>query len=167
MGRKAIKDRKESVASSQHGFRKGNFCLSNLIVFYDEMAEGEKSHLWSQISIVFSLDWLNCKVQYAEIIGIFTEWWRMVKKKKKIIVLKFPLETIMVLPFTINELDLGLQVLITACVKSLGVTSTSSKSWNTIFTGTISGRGLLVILGLYFPFPQVSLNEGRLLTKTT
>lgn len=43
----AVKDKKESVRNSQCEFRKGNFCLSNLIVFYDEMAEGGMTHPWS------------------------------------------------------------------------------------------------------------------------
>lgn len=43
----AVKDKKESIRNSQCEFRKGNFCLSNMIVFYDEMAEGGMTHPWS------------------------------------------------------------------------------------------------------------------------
>ena len=53
----AMKDEKESVGNSQREFRKGNFCpVSNLIVFYDEMAEGGKSHPWCQIVVISGLD---------------------------------------------------------------------------------------------------------------
>lgn len=45
----AMKDKKESVRNSQREFRKGNFCLLNLIIFYVEMPEGGKSHVWSPI----------------------------------------------------------------------------------------------------------------------
>lgn len=52
----AMKDKQELVRNSQCEFRKGNFCLSDMIVFCDEMAEGGKSHLWSQILVICGLD---------------------------------------------------------------------------------------------------------------
>lgn len=89
-------------------------------------------------------------------------WWKEIDYNPQI-----PPATSMVLPVSINALDLWIRVLITACVGSFNVTSKDTKSWNPIFTGTISGRGLLLIMGLHSPCPQANLNEGRVLTKTT
>lgn len=90
------------------------------------------------------------------------KWWKGIDDSPQ-----FPLTTSVVLPVSINVLDLKIRALIAACVRCLDVTSTDTKSWNPIFTGTISGKGLLLIMGLHSSCPQASLNEGRLLTKTT
>jgi len=77
------------------------------------------------------------------------------------------LETSVVLPISINVPDSQIQVFVTACIRSLDITSTDTKILNPIFTGTFAGRGLLLIMGWHSRCPQASVNEGRVLTKTT